>query len=227
VLVSYTFHLLNTKAAEVIPEAIRGFYEQQVDRLDGSPESHRAAGLALLGHEAWVKYYANFWSEHVLHDQRIAQTIESQGLGHYLKFVRYEALRADVETNRRELYRHVGVNPELARAVSGESNTAPGFAGRDDPRSFYRRGEAGDWRNYFAGSAVPGLAEWFEAAAGKALIATGYEHDGSWVNRAVLGMSATPAMSAEGAEHSWARLGSDGVTMGKAVSMARASLSEA
>lgn len=179
VLVSYTFHLLNTKAPDVIPESIRPFFVEQVATLDGSAEKHRQAARALLDHEGWVKYYAAFWSDHIWHDKRIYGTVSSQGFGEYVKFVQYEKLRADVETGRREIYTHLGLDPAKAAPVSTETNTAPGFGGREDPTSFYRRGETGDWRNYF----TPRLGKWFVQAAGPALVELGYEPDHTWADR--------------------------------------------
>jgi Sulfotransferase domain len=179
VLVSYTYHLLNTKNADVIPEPIRGVYAKQLARLDGSREAQRQAGLELLACEPWVRHYASFWSEHILHDQRILQTVRSQGFGGSVMVVSYESLRADVEAGRRAIYRHAGVDPSRAASVSSETNTAPGFGGREDVTSFYRKGEAQDWRNYFS----PTLAKWFNDAAGQALIASGYESDARWIDR--------------------------------------------
>lgn len=178
VLVSYTYHLLNTKAPDVIHESTREFYRAQLAGLDGSAEAQRRAATNLLAHEPWVRYYANFWADHVLHDQRIWASVCSEGFGAYVKFVRYESLRADVENGRREIYEHLGLDPALAAPVSKETNTAPGFGGREDLTSFYRKGESGDWRRYF----TPSLAEWFQQTAGSALVALGYEPDGSWVN---------------------------------------------
>jgi len=179
VLVSYTFHLLNAKAADVVPEAMRPFYQKQLTRLDGTNDSQREAGRALLGYEPWVRYYANFWSDHILHDHRIWQAVASQGFGAYVKFVGYEALRADVEGVRRGLYEHLGLDPAKAAAVSPDTNTAPGFGGREDVTSFYRRGEPGDWRRYF----TPEIGRWFHETAGTAMAHLGYEPDDSWVHR--------------------------------------------
>ena len=177
VLVSYTFHLLNAKAADVIPEHIRGFYQLQLAKLDGTQESQRLAGAALLEHEPWVRYYANFWADHVLHDQRIWRSVASQGFGAYVKFVSYERLRADVEGERRAIYEHLGLDPALAAPVSAETNTAPGFGGREDVTSFYRKGEPGDWKRYFNAA----NAAWFHEIAGEAMKALEYEKDGAWV----------------------------------------------
>ncbi len=178
VLVSYTFHLLNSKAPDVIPDHLRDFYQLQLATLDGTHESQRLAGAELVRHEPWVRYYANFWADHVLHDQRIWQGVASQGFGAYVKFVSYEALRADVEGQRREIYQHLGLDPALAAPVSEQTNTAPGFGGREDVTSFYRKGEPGDWRRYF----TPQNARWFHETAGEAMRALGYEIDAGWVD---------------------------------------------
>lgn len=177
VLVSYTFHLLNTRAPDVCPESIRPFFVEQLARCGSGPEAQREAAIALLGYEPWVRHYANFWSDHIWHDKRIFGAVAAQGFAPYVKFVSYEALRADIEGGRRSLYAHIGLDPALAAPVSPETNTAPGFGGREDVTSFYRKGEPGDWRRYF----TPNLARWFDETAGKALIELGYERDSDWV----------------------------------------------
>lgn len=182
VLVSYTFHLLNTKAPEVVHESVRAFFAQQIQAIDRTNESdrkaaQRAAAQALLNHEPWVRYYANFWSDHVLHDKRIYLDVAAQGHSDSVRFVSYEKLRASTEEHRRSLYQHIGVDPSLALPLSADSNTAPGFGGREDVTSFYRKGEPGDWRNYFTAD----TARWFNTTAGMALLELGYEPDSRWM----------------------------------------------
>lgn len=188
VVVSYTFHLLNAKAGSVIPEEIRAFYQQQLTSLDGSHDSQRQAGIALLNHEPWMRYYANFWTEQVLHDRRIFDAVASHGFGPYVKFVRYENLRADVEAERRSMYQHLGMDPARAAPVSAATNTAAGFGGREDVTSFYRKGESGDWRRYFTAQ----NGRWFHEAAGEAMRALGYEPTGAWVKALESGPDGTP-----------------------------------
>ncbi|HPO93966.1 MAG TPA: hypothetical protein PL072_10895, partial [Phycisphaerales bacterium] len=62
------------------------------------------------------------------------------------------------------------------RALGEAPNTLPGFGTRggaewrEDPRSHYRRGQVGDWREKLTGAA----AAWIEAEAGTELAFLGY-----------------------------------------------------
>lgn len=178
VLVSYTFHLLNAKAAEVVHESVREAFARQLRTIDGSPQAHRAAARWLLDHEPWVRYYANFWGDQILHDKRIFEGVASQGVGQSVMFVSYEALRANTQEIRADMYRHLGLDPAKARPLSPDTHTSPGFGGREDVTSFYRKGETGDWRNYFTRT----TAAAFHAAAHGAMAHLGYERDDSWVS---------------------------------------------
>lgn len=179
VLVSYTHHLLNTGAPDVIPESIRPFFIKQLERSKRSAADQHDAAAALLTYEPWVRYYAAFWSEHIWHDKRIFGSVAAQGFAPFVKFVKYETVRADVERGRTDLYDFLGLDPAKAAPVSPETNTAPGFGGRLDVKSFYRKGESGDWHNHFTAD----TARWFKEAAGPALIELGYEPDHAWADR--------------------------------------------
>ncbi len=56
-----------------------------------------------------------------------------------------------------------------------QAGRLPGLEKKD---SFYRKGIAGDWKNYFSKEA----REMFDRYAGEALVRLGYENDNSWVN---------------------------------------------
>ncbi len=60
-------------------------------------------------------------------------------------------------------------SPERAAPVSRETKTLPGFE-REDPQSFYRKGEVGDWRNHFS----PDAERWFLDEAHGAMAMLGY-----------------------------------------------------
>jgi lipopolysaccharide transport system ATP-binding protein len=67
----------------------------------------------------------------------------------------------------------------LRRAVDAcrfEKLSGGRIAGTADPNSHYRKGVAGDWRNYF----TPRVTEAFKARFGDVLVATGYERDLNW-----------------------------------------------
>jgi lipopolysaccharide transport system ATP-binding protein len=48
--------------------------------------------------------------------------------------------------------------------------------GQNNPDSFFRKGVAGDWRNYF----TPALRQLYKAEIGDFLVAYGYEKDDNW-----------------------------------------------
>ena len=73
------------------------------------------------------------------------------------------------------MYEFLGVEPGAAAPVSPDTRTTAGH-GRDEPRSFFRKGEAGDWRRYF----TPNTTRWFHEEAGNALIQFGYESTPNW-----------------------------------------------
>jgi hypothetical protein len=73
------------------------------------------------------------------------------------------------------MYRFLGLDPAEARPLSEKSRTVPGF-GREDPSSFYRKGEVGDWKNY----ATDDFRRWFKDEAGEMLVAMGYEAGSAW-----------------------------------------------
>ena len=87
------------------------------------------------------------------------------------KCPRYPRLEApglgakDVESGRRKMYEFLDLDPAEALPISGESRTAPGFE-KEDPASFWRHGQVGDWRKY----ANDDFKRWFKAAAGEAFI---------------------------------------------------------
>lgn len=177
VLISYTFHMLNTGQASLLRQGPQEFFARQIKSLDGSSDSRRRAAVSLLGHEPWVRHCAHRWARLTLRDRVQSDLAASRATGHRVMRIAYERLHAQTDAVRTELYRHVGLDPAAAAPLSAETNTSPGFAGRDDPTNFLRRGQVGDWRRHFARQ----TGEWFQAAAGHALKQLGYEADDAWV----------------------------------------------
>lgn len=103
----------------------------------------------------------------------------------HFAMLRYEDLLADGPSALAEaMGRITGDEPDRERARTtvekfSFARQAGRRAGQEDRSSFLRKGQAGDWVNYFSREA----AEVFDQYCGQALIASGYEPDRSWVER--------------------------------------------
>ncbi len=127
----------------------------------------------LLSSEPWVRFAARRYAAHVSKDREALA--RAGGPGAPVHIVRYERLHADFEKERAALYRFFGLDPARARPADRATRTLPGFEG-EDPTSFFRKGEAGDWRRYFTDHAK----RWFKDEAGELLIELEYEKDLQW-----------------------------------------------
>lgn len=170
VLVSWTFHLLKTSRPDIMHADVRPIFERVLPGADASADAARVAACRLLADRAWVQHYAAAWSDHTGHDLAMLRRLEDEGLGASMLRLSYEGLHADVEGQRTRMYRFLGVDPVEAAPLSRESHTAPGF-GREAPRSFYRKGEVGDWRNYLTEASHA----WVLERAGDRLRELGYD----------------------------------------------------
>jgi Sulfotransferase domain len=97
--------------------------------------------------------------------------------------IRFEDLiERDVAILARVLIDHCELplrRPGLRRVVERtrfESLSGGRARGQEDPTSHFRKGVAGDWRNYFNGP----LRAAFKQRWGRLLVATGYERDNDW-----------------------------------------------
>jgi len=84
-------------------------------------------------------------------------------------------LHTDTEAQRLRLFRFLSLDPNEAEALSDESFTTAGYT-IHDPTTYRRKGEVGDWQNYFTGQAKT----WFHDIAGESLVQAGYADDGGW-----------------------------------------------
>jgi hypothetical protein len=179
VIVSWTYHLLRTARPDIVHEQTRTLFKNELAPVVAggkSPELIASAAKNLLRDREWVSRLASGWAMQIQNDlPKIRELESSPRSGTRVLLLKYEEMLGDLERRRAEVYRFLGVDPSRAAAPSRETHTIAGF-GRDDPASFYRKGEAGDWKNYFDSE----NAGWFKACAGKELIDAGYERDDGW-----------------------------------------------
>jgi hypothetical protein len=165
VAVSYTFHHLRVGEAHHFPERLRESFTRHQREFRGDPTRMGPDHPGLLGDEAWVRETARFWAWRVRADIEQGAGIDTPTLLN----IRYEDLHADVAGHCRRLYEFLGVDPAAAAPPSRDNATEAGF-GREDPRSFNRKGEVGDWRRFGDGP----FSKWVEEEAGEVLGALGY-----------------------------------------------------
>lgn len=180
VLVSWTFHVLRQPdhvQHVVIPDALKASMATQIAAFRADPNHFATNPRELLANEGWVRFIAKRWGDWAAADLKNKRAIEAGEVRSTLYTVRYETLHEETEAERGRIYRFLGLDPSMADPLSGESKTTAGF-GREDPLSFYRKGEVGDWRTYFAPNEH--ATRWFKESAGQALIDLEYEKDDAW-----------------------------------------------
>ena len=141
------------------------------ERFEADPGHYTEHPEQLLGCEDITRFMARGWAEHIARD---AEAI--LGACDDVFPVRYEAVRAQPEAERRRVYEFFGLNPDEAAALSAEDKTEPGFDRGEDASSFYRAGVAGGWPKYFTDDAK----QWFKDEAQPALELCGYEANADW-----------------------------------------------
>ena len=168
VLVSRAFHLHNK------PEVHRLFTRipemaKQNRRFLKDPWYFKKNPDQLLCHEILVKESVEWWREHLAQDRETCRQHPEVPV----KFVHYEALHQDTEKYRQELFEFLDVDPALCSPIAGRLK--PGFSD-ENPQKFNRKGQVGDWKNYFTDS----TKEWFKEIGGEELIRQGYEDSLDW-----------------------------------------------
>jgi hypothetical protein len=180
VLVSWTFHVLRMRPHVldvVVPADIRPGFNTLYDRFQADKDHFARNPHELLSDERWVKLVAARWAGWMRADMQSIQRIEAneEGARCPLMVVRYEELHADAESGRRRMYEFLGEDPAEALPLSAESRTTAGFD-QDDPQSFWRHGQVGDWKKY----ATDDFKRWFRDSAGEVLTELKYERDDRW-----------------------------------------------
>lgn len=178
VLVSWTFHQIRLGPEVInksIPSGPREHLLEASEQFRADPDVFRKHPDRLLKSDAWVANVASDWDHFYRANLDEAKRMESNATPSKLFRLRYESLRADTEMLRQQLYEFLDLDPSLAKPLSLEAGTSPGFD-HENPKSFRRKGEVGDWKNYFTDE----TEVCFKAAAGQSLIDAGYEKDSNW-----------------------------------------------
>lgn len=180
VVVSWTFHVLRMRPHVidvVVPAETRAGFQPLYERFQADPEHFVKHPEELLSAEAWVRFVAGRWGNWIRADQGSIACIREgkKGCRARLMELRYEEVHRSTEKVRREMYEFLGLKPDEALPLSGESKTTPGFE-KEDPMSFWRHGAVGDWRKYRSEQ----FDRWFKESTGTVLVELGYEKDDRW-----------------------------------------------
>lgn len=174
VLVSWTFH--NLRRGGPAEEPFRSEMAELTAMFARDPHCFRERPELLLSRREWVMGQARSWRNYIREHLATRDAVERGEMDARLLFVRYEDLHAQTEVWRRRMYEFLDLDPGEAAPITARSLTAPGFAREEDPTSFFRKGQVGDWRNYFTDES----RDWFIDEAGDELISLGYASDRSW-----------------------------------------------
>lgn len=130
----------------------------------------------LLSNENWFRHYAKGWALNVRNDLNTLDKIKKGVIIEKVHVVKYENLICDFEKERNKIYCFLDVDPK--KALPADEITLPSFGQKreEDPNSFYRKGQAGDWKNYFIAENI----KWFKEETGSILVDLGYEKNNNW-----------------------------------------------
>ncbi|KAF2078164.1 hypothetical protein CYY_000548 [Polysphondylium violaceum] len=130
----------------------------------------------LLEKEICFRLIARGWAKRVKEDKAVIQELESNPVSE-VHMVVYEELHRNPEENRRAIYEFLNLDYTEAEQLSVNDKTAPGgFDEHSDKNKFFRKGEIGDWKNYF----TPENKRWFKEETGQLLVDLGYEINNDW-----------------------------------------------
>ena len=171
VLVSWSFHWLRVEAQGA--PFIRADLERFRPEFATNPDRFRDPNYGLLGNDVWVRCTARQWAGYMVNDFDAYSRLSAAGTPVH-KIV-YEELHKQPREGVEAIYRFLGLNPAEAEPLSVESKTLPGFK-QEDLKSAKRKGQSGDWCNYFNDR----ITRIFKEEAGQALVDAGYEKDLNW-----------------------------------------------
>jgi hypothetical protein len=175
VLVSWTFQELREGGPNIGAGPLAATTVPLREAFAANPAAFREHPERLLSSEGWVRFATRRYARHVAGDLEFIGRARAGEIDAPLHLVRYERLHADFDAERAALYQFLGLDPAEAAAPSGATRTLPGFE-TEDPTSFFRKGEPGDWRRYFTDDAK----RWFKAEAGELPARLEYETGTDW-----------------------------------------------
>lgn len=139
ILVSWIYHLYN------IDHAFGPNMEAKKEKFKSDP-NYFENNKSELFNTYWVRKIAQDWNRRVMEDSKTMENFETKKYNAECLFVRYEDLLDDTDAWRNKMYSHIGADPQKAKSLS--DLTKPGFK-KHDPKSHYRLGAAGKWKDYF------------------------------------------------------------------------------
>ncbi|EGC29470.1 hypothetical protein DICPUDRAFT_42846 [Dictyostelium purpureum] len=144
-------------------------YRTDTDYFHKNPEN-------LLEKEICFRKIASGWAKRVRDDQSVIQALEAEPVAQVYT-LRYEELHRNPEGYRKEIYEFLDLDYNEAEPLSVDDKTIPGgFNEKSDKNKFFRKGEIGDWKNYF----TENNKKWFKEETGNLLIELGYELSNDW-----------------------------------------------
>lgn len=170
VLVSWTHQELREWGVNVSAPALAASMQPLHKAFAADPQHFNKHPHDLLSCEAWVRFAARRYANHVRPDLELIEQSQSSANSMPIHVVRYEMLHQDLAGQTRAMFAFLGCDPGRANEPGRQTRTLAGF-GREDPTSFFRKGAVGDWRIHFSDTA----RKWFDDETPGLLERMGYE----------------------------------------------------
>lgn len=139
IMVSWIYHLFNINHTfGKGMEAKKKIFQENPNYF----ETHKSE----LFNTYWARKIATDWNRRVMADSLTMENIDKGRMNVKYLFVKYEDLINDTDDWRMKMYTTIGADPSKAKSLS--DHTKPGFK-KHDPKSHYRLGAAGKWKEYF------------------------------------------------------------------------------
>jgi len=146
IIVSNAFHHLNNKIAK------QQYLASRPDsRINELSEKHRNNPTYLQKYPDEL-FADQVWVDHMIqmiHRQMASdiEALENHPDKSRLLKVRYETLHSDFEAETKRIFTFLDLDSNKIDRF--DIGTVPGFGGASNNRSFFRKGQPGDWMNYF------------------------------------------------------------------------------